>query len=137
VTLRTYLYNQLTAPAEVELRAIFGDRIFPKRSMTSTVEETPYLTFKLGNDSSVDLSEESTANQQYFQIWVHDFTDTKTADYTLVDEGLAAVKALLHGAYSGPDNILNIKFLETSQDLNDDTLGTVFRYSRYIATLGS
>ena len=62
---------------------------------------------------------------------MHDYHDGDSADYMLIDKVLAEVKAALVGQQSGDDLVWNIEWLETSQDLNDDTLNTVFRYARF------
>lgn len=134
MSVRTWLYNLLTStPA---LQVLVEDRVFAKRTMTSSVESTPYIVYKLGQDTDEQLSEESSAHRQYFQIWVHDYSDLESADYMVIDEVLEVLKVLLKNASSPADRVLSVQVLETSQDLNDETLGTVFKYLRCIAIMG-
>jgi hypothetical protein len=130
MSLRAFIYSTLTLH---DLPGQANQRVFPKRSMKSSVEEHPYIVYKLGNNTNMGLSEVSAINQQYFQVYVHDYTDTQTADYGLIDEVLEAIKALLVNASSATDGAITIQYLETSQDLNDETLGTLFRYLRFFA----
>jgi hypothetical protein len=135
MTVRTWLYGLLSN--DQDLFDLVGDRIFAKKSLKSSVELHPYIVYKIGNDTSEDLAEDQTAHRQFFQVWVHDYSDADTADYMRIDEVVAAVKRALFLASSAEYNVLGVTFLETSQDLNDETLGTVFRYLRFQAIVGS
>lgn len=130
MTVRTWIYDALRAPS---LPHDAHTRVFPKRSMKSAVEDHPYIVYKLGNESDMSLSETSTATRQYFQIYVHDFADVETGDYTKIDEVVAAIKLRLAAASSPEDGVIEVKYLETSQDLNDETLSTVMKYIRFVA----
>ena len=129
---RTFVYGLMTnRPSLTDL--IGGDepRIFAKKTMTSSLEVHPYLVYKLGNETNRNFSEGYDISNQFIQVWVHDYHDGDSADYMLIDKVLAEVKAALVGQQSGDDLVWNIEWLETSQDLNDDTLNTVFRYARF------
>lgn len=136
MTVRTWLYQTLTNPDHTELQELINQRVFPKKSMKSSVEEHPFLVYKLGNDTSERLSETSFAERQYLQVFVHDYKDSEAGDYTRIDQIITELKLILNGAVSPADHILNVSFLETSQDLDDDTLDTVFRYIRFQSVLG-
>lgn len=138
MSLRTWLYGKLTNAAEgAELQGWIQSRVFAKKSMKSSIEDHPYLIYKLGNATNEDLSEVSTAHRQYFQIYVHDYADMENADYMRIDAVIVALKELLHLASSAADNVIEVRYLETSQDLDDITLGTIFKYVRFVAVVGS
>jgi hypothetical protein len=61
---------------------------------------------------------------------VHDFSDGDTADYDRIDSVITLIKAAFRNA-GGEAGIWKAIYLETSQDLNDDTLNTIFRYVRF------
>jgi hypothetical protein len=105
--------------------------VFAKKSMTSNVEEHPFIVYKLGNSTGEALSEEVDADRQFLQIFVHDYADVETADYIVIDSVLAEIRAALHQASSAEDGVIAALYLETSQDLNDETLNTVMRYIRF------
>jgi len=132
MTARTFIYGRMVA--DTELCQLIGGtdnpRIFAKKSMTSSVEDTPYIVYKMGNSTAEGLSERDDPERQYFQVWVHDYADSETADYAKIDEVITAVKRALLVDGNEP-GLWMINFLETSQDLNDDTLNTVFRYLRF------
>lgn len=131
VTARTWLYNKLTDPSATVLRSQVGLRIFAKKGMQSSIETTPYIVFKLGNDTNESLAESLDVHRQYFQIFVHDYSDGEVGDYLRIDAIIKELKKLLHNASSAPDGVISVQYLETSQDLDDHTLGTVMKYMRF------
>jgi hypothetical protein len=102
--------------------------------MTSAIELHPYLVFKLGFSANELLAEEMPDNKdvyrQFLQIWVHDYTDGEVGDYTRIDNVIEQIKDAFRNQSSAEEGVIHCKYLETSQDLNDDTLNTVFKYAR-------
>lgn len=136
MTARTFIYSQLTtfAPLIALIGGSPNPRVFAKKTMTSSIEDCPYIVYKLGNSTNEEFSEADGApeiDRQYLQVWVHDFHDGETGDYMAIDSVLTQVRAALTGQSSAADGIWTIRYLETSQDLNDDTLNTLFRYARF------
>jgi hypothetical protein len=126
---RTWLYQQLTT--DQRLNALVEGRVFPKKSMKSSVEEHPYIIYKLGNGTNYNLSETVDVTTQFFQLYVHDYTDTEVGDYLKIDDIIAELKRILHLGSSAEHGVISTLYLETSQDLNDETLGTVMKYVRF------
>lgn len=141
MSVRTWVYGTLTTYPG--LTALIGGadnpRVFAKKSMTSNIEDHPFVVYKLGYLANEDLSEkmpdDEVVSRQFLQVWVHDFSDAETADYMKIDEVLHEVRAALHGGSSAEDGIFFCRFLEYSQDLNDETLNTVVKYARFQITL--
>lgn len=131
-TARKFVYKVLTTtPGVTDLVGEDNPRIFAKKTMTSSREQHPYIVYKLGNEVAQDLSEErQDITRQFVQIWVHDFDDGETADYAKIDEIISAIKQAFNILGSAEYGVWITNFVETSQDLNDDTLSTVFRYIR-------
>lgn len=128
---RHFIWHTLNTPAVQALVGGPGDpRIFAKKTMTSSKENHPYIVYKLGNDSDEDFSEDTSITRQFFQVWVHDYFDGDTADYDRIDDVITQVKRAFKNA-GGVQGIWTTRFLETSQDLNDETLNTIFRYARF------
>lgn len=136
MTARTWLYGQLTAAEYTDLRNLVGNRVFAKKSMTSSVEEHPYLVFKLGNDTDEALAETVDVHRQFIQIFVHDYTDETVGDYQKIDDIITELKKILKNGSSAPDGVISVQYLETSQDLNDETLSTVMKYVRFQLIIG-
>lgn len=129
---RNFLYSQLCSIPSINLLGgIDNPRIWTKRSMTSAYTEMPYLTFKLGVDANLDLAEGLRITRQYFMVTAHDVDSDSQSDYGRIDTLLKEVKEQLHLANSTSGGVITTEFIETSQDFNDDTLNTLFKYSRF------
>lgn len=139
--MRTWLYNRLTL--DPELQSMLGGvegirtRVMPRRSETHVAGPRPFLIYGLGNDTNEELGDPTAndvqANRQFFQIWIH---DEDSGSYTLVDDFIPVIKRVLVGATSPADRIMTIAWLETSQEFNNETYDTLFRYMRFQAILG-
>lgn len=133
MTARTFIYGTMVN-FEALTDLIGGPedpRIFAKKTMQSSVEEHPYLVYKLGNSTSENLAETEDIERQFFQVWVHDYQSQDIADYAQIDDVIKQLKAAFKLAGSKADGVWTTIYLETSQDLNDETLGTIFRYVRF------
>lgn len=130
MSLRPWLYNTLVN--DVNLVPLVGGRVFQGEGMVTAQVIKPFLVFRIGNETSELLAEEDvTPRRVFFQIYVHD----TGPDYQIVDSAVEAVKKALLGKKSVPDNLMQTIYLETSRDLDDQTLQTVFRYVRFQAIL--
>jgi len=127
---RHFVYDRLTQAAVASLLADGANSVYAKKAMTSSVEVHPYLVYKMGNDTSEEFSEEREVSRQFFQVWVHDYFDGNTADYDKIDTIITTLKNVFKNA-GGVPGVWTTRYLETSQDLDDDTLNTVFRYLRF------
>ena len=130
MTARSWVYTMMMNHAP--LQALVGDRIFAKKTMTSSREEHPYIVYKLGHNTSENLAEDQLVTRQFLQIFVHDFADYETGTYDRVDEVLSILKDLFFQQSSPADGVIAIQYLETSQDLDDQTLSTMLKYARFV-----
>jgi len=131
LTIRTWVYSKLSSdPIASEVGGVENPRVFAKKSMTSSIEEHPFIVYKLGNNTDDAFSEDVEVETQYIQIWVHDFTDEKSGDYMQIDRILGIIKSQFDKAVSPDDGVIRCIYLETSQDLDDNTLNTIFKYLR-------
>ena len=133
MTARTFIYKKLTThqPLTNMIGGATNPRVFGKKSMTSSIENHPYVVFKMGHDAPEHLSEDTDITRQYFQVWVHDYFSEDHVDFMRIDQVLSAVKDALMNQSSAEDKVWTIKHVETSQDFDDDTLNTIFRYHRF------
>lgn len=133
MTARHLIYRALQHPDIVaEIGGAEDPRIFAKKTMTSSIEDTPFIVYKLGNESTEEFSEDRDISRQFLQVWVHDYTDGKVADYDRIDRILAIIRREFRRLTSADDgSVWQVRYLETSADLDDDTLNTVFRYLRF------
>ena len=126
MSIRTWLYSKLST-----LTTVPAERVFAKKSMRSSVEDHPYIVWKLGNNTSNQFSETEHISNQFIQIFVHDYTDSEVSDYSRIDTVIEELKSTLQNAYGPEDGVIQTTYLETSQDLNDETLGTIMKYVRF------
>jgi len=123
---RTWLMTKLgSIPALLEL--VEAEDMYQGESMVNANVRKPFLVFNFGNRTSENLSEEiPEVSRQFLAIYIHD----GPADYSRIDR---IETALIHGlnqANSEPDSIITTRYLETSRDLDDQALGTIYRYVR-------
>lgn len=138
--MRSFLYDLLTTDAtlQLDLGGVEGikDRVVPRRSQANINIAKPFLMFGLGNATS-ELLVDSTANdpsdkspeRQFFQVWVHDDSES----YVLIDSLVKRVKHRLTGKSSSEHGIMTISYLETSAEFHNETYNTLFRYIRFQA----
>lgn len=131
MTAREWLYGELITGSP-QLTALVGDRVFAKKSMSSSEEEHPYIVYKMGYNANEDLAEDLDISRQFVQIFVHDYSDEHVGDYTRIDDVLLELKQLFRRRESAEHGVIDVKYLETSQDLNDLTLNTVMKYARFL-----
>lgn len=133
MTVRHLIYRALQHEDIVaEIGGAEDPRIFAKKTMTSSVENTPFLVYKLGTESTEDFSDDRDISRQFLQIWVHDYTDGEVADYDRIDRIIAIIRRVMRKLTSKDDaTVWQVRYLETSADLDDDTLNSVFRYLRF------
>jgi len=83
----------------------------------------------MGNDTDMRLAEYDVApHTQFFQVYVHD----EPADYDRIDDMVKLVIAAFKYVESSAVNrIITTRYLETSRDLDDAILNTIFRYIRF------
>jgi hypothetical protein len=123
---RVWLKTKLGSIPEL-LEHMTPDDMYQGESMLNANIPKPFLMFQFGNRTSEALSEEiPEVSRQFLTIYLHDVP----ADYSRIDE---MEMALIHGLNQGnskPDAIITTRYLETSRDLDDQALGTIYRYVR-------
>lgn len=123
---RVWLKNRLGSIPEL-LEHMSADDMYGGESMLNANVSKPFLVFNFGNRTSEDLSEELPGvSRQFLTVYLHDVP----ADYSRIDEMEMAVIYGLNQANSRPDAVITTRYLETSRDLDDQALGTIYRYVR-------
>src|SRR6478752_7422124 len=100
--MRAWLYDQLTSSTALQAR--FGgvdgikSRVIPRYSKDDINTKKPFLMYGLGNATSFELSDstsnDSDAERQFFQVWIHD----EGGSFENIDSiFIPAVKACLVG----------------------------------------
>lgn len=138
--MRPLLYDLLTTDPDLQSELGGGEgiltRVVPRRSQENILVERPFLIFGLGNatsevlaDSTSDDPADKDAYRQFFQIWVHDDSES----FSRIDDIIEMVIRRLVGVSSPAYKVITISFLETSSEFNNDTYNTLFRYIRFQA----
>lgn len=120
-------YDGLTSPEPIDLR----DHIFQGESATTSLMPRPFIFYTIGVRSSENLSEERDAARQFFQIYVHD----DPADYVRIDTIISILRRGLKNQGDPASGWMTTRYLESSTDLDDQTLGTIMRYIRFQAIM--
>lgn len=130
---RTWLRNTLGGSPTVN-DFVPLDRILQGESVLTAQIEKPFMIYRFGNRTNEDLSEADTedVSRQFFLVYIHDVP----SDYSQIDEIEMAVIHSLNLANSAPEGIITTRYLETSRDLDDQALGTIFRYVRFQFVIG-
>ncbi len=124
--IRTWLHGRLVNDAG--LVPVVGGRVYQQGSIISAQVIRPYLVHHFGNNTDEGLSEDAQQpKRQFLQIYIH----VDQGDYGPIDDIMDLVQAALGPKTGAPANLIQVRYLETSQDLQDDILQTYFRYMRY------
>lgn len=138
--LRTFLYDRLYTCQP--LQTLWGvdeqglkSRVYPRRSQFVVPQTKPFLIYGLQTLSNEALAEDQDhrAERQFFQVWIHD----EDGDYSVIDDTIPVIIKCLVNATHPPANVSGVNYLETSQEFNNETYGTAFRYIRFQAILSS
>jgi len=136
--MRAWLYDLLVGSAELQVAMGYSaDRmsaqVMPRRSQETFNILKPFIVYGLGNNTNEDLAEDTDheAHRQFFQIWIHD----DGGDFGRIDDIIEVVKRLLTNASSPVDHVTQVRWLETSQEFNNETYNTLFRYVRFQAII--
>lgn len=104
------------------------DRMIQGESLLTAQIEKPFLVYRFGNRTNEDLAEDMPGvGRQFLSIFLHDVP----ADYSRIDQMEMAVIHGLNLANSRDEGIITTRYLETSRDLDDQALKTIYRYLRF------
>ena len=124
---RTWLRNTLgSIPALLDNIPL--ERMLQGESLLTAQLVKPFLVFRFGNRTNENLAEDMPlVGRQFLSIYLHDVP----ADYSRIDQLEMTVIHGLNLSNSVPDSIITTRYLETSRDLDDQALKTIYRYLRF------
>lgn len=125
-TAREFVFTTLAKNTDILAKIGDDTRVIQGGSMRTADVPKPYLVYHFGNDTAEDLSETDDSSRQFFQVYIHD----EVGDYGQIDDIVKLVVQSFRGKGCPPAGIITTRVLETSQDLRDETLNTIFRYVR-------
>lgn len=122
--LRKWIYDSLSDSPE--LTSIVSDRIYQATSLLEVPSVKPFIEYRLGTNFNVLSGDDNpTAISQPLQIFVHD----NPGDFARIDSIHKLLKTILINSSQG--DLIRCTWLEDGEDLRDDEMFTIFRYSRY------
>lgn len=125
--IRTWVHQTLST--NDALLPVVGGRVFQQGAILTAQSVKPYLVHHFGNATDEGMYDEDNYQplRQFLQVYIH----TEQGDYGPIDDIAPLVKAALVNGTSKPPYLITARYLETSQDLQDDLLQTYFRYLRF------
>lgn len=123
---RTWVHSRLST--DVALSAVIKD-VFQQGAILGAQQPKPYVVHHFGNNTDEGFYDVDSfqPNRQFLEIYCH----VDQGDYGPLDDLIPLVKNALVGLVDKPDELIQVVYLETSQDLQDDLLQTYFRYLRF------
>lgn len=120
---RAFVFNRLKTVSGI------SGRVAQQGAILTAQQVKPYIVYHFGNNTDEGMYDEDNyqPNRQFIQIFIH----VAQGDYGPIDELVPLVKAALLSTTDKPDDLIEVRYLETSQDLQDDLLQTYFRYMRF------
>lgn len=130
-TSRQWLFGALTQDVPLG-EMVPADRIYASQAMMTAQVERPFIVLKFGNDTDEQIFDDPDIPQrpkrQFLEVWCHD----SRPSYVKIDQICGLVKQALRTDQTSADAyIMAVKYLETSADLIDESMDTVFRYMRF------
>lgn len=124
---RAFVHTQLSTDAS--LSAIIGGRVLQQGSIITAQTVKPYLVHHLGNATDEGMADEDNfqPKRQFLQVFIH----VAQGDYGPIDDLEPLVRAAMMQRTGRPAELVAVQYLETSQDLQDNTLQSYFRYLRF------
>lgn len=120
---------QSTLVNDSALAAIIAGRVYQMGGVIGAQTTKPYLVHHFGNNTDEGMYDQDNLqpNRQYLQVFIH----VDQGDYGPIDDLVPLVKNALNNGPGKPGSLIEVQYLETSQDLQDNLLQTYFRYMRF------
>lgn len=129
---RQWVYQTLTQDDALG-EVVPAEQILAGQSMMTAQVVRPFIVLKFGNDSDEQQFDDPDIplrpHRQFFEVWCHDARPSYVQIDSLI---IPAVKAALRTEQTSNDaHIMAVRYLETSDDMEDQTMDTVLRYLRF------
>lgn len=118
---RSWMYQRLSTFSEIT--DVVGDRIIGAGGLEGSVNEKPFIVLLMDPETPGPFPGASTSGGV---VAVHD----EPGDYLRTDTLLRAVRRRLSGQVGSPGAVA-CQWLGDSQDLSDESLGTIYRTSTF------
>jgi len=122
---RSWLYQRMVASAP--LVSLLPGGIHQTTSLNTAPHQKPFTMYRQTSDVSTlrgDGQERIRSNG--YMIFVHDVP----GDYLKIDEILEQMKLLFQDTVDQANGVAKSLWLETSEDVRDDDMGTIMKFAR-------
>lgn len=123
---RPWVYSSMTG--HTPLTALVSTRIYESSAIKEVPKTKPYLMYRFLTDTSELRGDDfALVKSQSFMVLVHDVP----GDYKQIDSILVMLKTIFDRVSNAQYNVVRSIWVDDSEDLRDDVMGTILRYGRY------
>lgn len=122
---RTWLYQRMTG--SVPLMTLLPGGIHQSTSLNVAPHLKPYIMYRMTSDVGNfrgDDGEQARSNG--YMVFAHDVP----GDYLKIDAVMEQLKTLFQDIVDQPNGVIKSFWLETSDDIRDDDMGTIMKFAR-------
>ena len=129
MTARTWVYAEMAN--DVALTALVGtspnQRIFQSTSIDTAPKTFPFIMYRATSEVNNFRGDDGNqVNATGFMIFAHDIP----GDYMQIDTMLGHLHRLFADTRDSGEGIVRSRWVDTSDDLRDDDMGTITKYVR-------
>ena len=122
---RTWFYSRMTADAPLAL--VVGTRIHQSTSIDVAPAVKPFLMYRQTSDVERFRGDDGDAVRAIgYLVFAHD----RAGDYGRIDTIMDHLKRLFKDTHDQANGIIRSTWIETSDDLRDDDMGTIIQFGR-------
>jgi hypothetical protein len=124
---RAFIHTKLKTNGP--LNAVIAGRVFQQGSILTAQQAKPFIAHHFGNETDEGMYDPDSfqPSRQFLTIYMH----TDQGDYGPLDDLKPLIRMALMDRAGRPANLIWVNYLETSADMQDDTLQTYMRYMRF------
>lgn len=122
---RIWLYQRMIS--DVPLLTAMPGGIHQSTSLNATPHAKPFIMYRQTSDIELFRGDDVNACRQLgYMIFVHDIP----GDYLRIDTCLEHLKRLFQDTNDQANGIVRSRWIETSDDIRDEDMGTIMKYGR-------
>lgn len=127
---RAWVYREMTTdPGLLALVGALTPRIYQSTSLDAAPHEKPFIMYRQTSDvQTVRGDDGDRVRQVGYMIFCHDLP----GDYMQIDTMIDRLKFLFGDTVDQPQGIVRSEWVESSEDLRDEDMGTIIRYARIL-----
>lgn len=125
MTSRVWLYQRMLN--DPTLQGFISSRIFQSTMVTEAPKIKPFVMYRQTSDLGFFRGDDGhQVKRNGFMVFVHNIP----GDYMLIDDIVEVINNLFDNAIDQPNGIIRSDWVETSDDLRDEDMGTIMKFIR-------